>query len=446
MTRIEYMEKLANALKEYDDDFAMDILEDYRRHFDEAAKDGRSEESVCDELGSVEEFIKDIPEEFKKESGKHAEQTEEESKKESRSEENGPEEESEEQKQQSSGSFYDMAGKLVNAAGKIAAEVADSLGNALDNLGETILNYDKKNRGGSEDDDCEGTKSDDFEIKDKNPLLFGSFRGITSLSLGQVYADVEVLTQDGDELTVTLSRPITKKEEMYFKTDVETDVCGAGRKLIISQSSKKGRLGSINTEPITFYVHLPESCKEVHFSTVSGNITFNGEFSSLKECRATTVSGKIDMKEPLNAEKIILHSVSGSIKASNRIAASQVKLENVSGSIKALLDAQEFAADTVSGGIKLFLDKPCTGKLATVSGGMKIKLLSDTGIDVKSSSMSGSLKLITEQHVTWDGGGNSVDFGKRGSRSAAFGNAGIRLKTNSVSGSVKIYDYNVEEE
>lgn len=66
MTRAEYMEKLAQALKAYDEDFALDIIGDYRRHFDEAAADGRSEESVCEELGSVEDFIRDIPEELKR--------------------------------------------------------------------------------------------------------------------------------------------------------------------------------------------------------------------------------------------------------------------------------------------------------------------------------------------------------------------------------------------
>ena len=44
MTRAEYMEELAQALKAYDEDFALDIIGDYRRHFDEAAADGRSEE------------------------------------------------------------------------------------------------------------------------------------------------------------------------------------------------------------------------------------------------------------------------------------------------------------------------------------------------------------------------------------------------------------------
>lgn len=60
MTRAEYMEGLAKALKDYDEDFALDIIGDYRRHFDEAAADGRSEESVCEELGSVEDFINGI--------------------------------------------------------------------------------------------------------------------------------------------------------------------------------------------------------------------------------------------------------------------------------------------------------------------------------------------------------------------------------------------------
>ena len=117
MTRAEYMEELAQALKAYDEDFALDIIGDYRRHFDEAAADGRSEESVCEELGSVEDFIRDIPEEFKKNSDEKA---------------SGRTDSSSETSDYKDdfGKLAGDLGKLVNEAGKMAGKAGIAAGKA----------------------------------------------------------------------------------------------------------------------------------------------------------------------------------------------------------------------------------------------------------------------------------------------------------------------------
>ena len=60
MTKAEYMQHLKEALQGYDRSFAEEILESYEEHFADGIKSGRTEEEICDELGKIENFMKDI--------------------------------------------------------------------------------------------------------------------------------------------------------------------------------------------------------------------------------------------------------------------------------------------------------------------------------------------------------------------------------------------------
>lgn len=62
MTRVEYMQKVQNALKGYDTGFAQELIDNYNEHFETALKEGKTEEEICAELGDVENLLKDIHE------------------------------------------------------------------------------------------------------------------------------------------------------------------------------------------------------------------------------------------------------------------------------------------------------------------------------------------------------------------------------------------------
>ena len=503
MTRVEYMEKLAKELKAYDEDFAMDIMEDYRRHFDEAASDGRSEESVCEELGSVEDFIKDIPEEFKKSAAGNESNTNcnadssannigktegtytysnDTASMETESQDADDDDmDNTENEQTKDNDFTDDFGRIasefgrfVNAASKVAGKAAKKAvkgaDEALSKLGE-VINDKLNGRDGSnvdfhfsfgddEEDDYENANDASYDYNDcANPQYDGmnstentftegvrpiSYTGIENLKMELVYASVEIRQGASQETQLAMSRPLTPKEKLYTNITVSVE----DGTLVVKQENKANTPFKVNiNDPLIFYVTLPESFDKVKVSTVSGGITITDGSIRVRKYNLTTVSGCIRVMAPVFADKIELSSVSGSIKVDERLSAGTVKLHSVSGSIKGIIFGEDFEADTVSGSIKLGIASACKGKLNTVSGSMNIRLMDDIGLDIKSSAMSGSMKLITDKHVEWNKGEkNTVHFGfNNSSRSAFFGDGGVKLTTSSVSGSIKVYDFDQDE-
>lgn len=484
MTRAEYMEELAQALKAYDEDFALDIIGDYRRHFDEAAADGRSEESVCEELGSVEDFIRDIPEEFKKNSDEKA---------------SGRTDSSSETSDYKDdfGKLAGDLGKLVNeagkmagkagiAAGKAAIKAAKSADSAISRFSEVISdklsevmsdisndmteNAADDNTADSSNEGAEHTcdraaQFDNVEVEEYadidfnkdnisnnvnnnnnsnvinrdinnsntinsnvndsnmnagtagayagntaldivNPLMVCSYTGLRGLKMSVVEPNVELVQADTAAITIILSRPLTKKEKMYMNpiVSVEDGI------LKVKQENKNKAVSFIYNpvnEPLTYFVTVPARFEKLNVSTVSGQI-----------------------------------------RTAAQLYAKEQEFSSVSGSVNAVVAGESFSAETVSGSVNVAVIGACSGKVNTVSGGIAISLLSDIGIDIKCSGMSGSLKLMTDKHVVWDNDDekNTMRFGfAKSDRHAVFGDGLARITAGSVSGSVKVYDFGKTE-
>ena len=499
MTRAEYMEELAQALKDYDEDFALDIIGDYRRHFDEAAVDGRSEESVCEELGSVEDFIRDIPDEFKKDSEENLKGEGGNGFSESRNmdEESAEEKYSSKKETDYSEDFEKLAsdfGRLVNEAGRMAGKagaaagkaaikaaksadsaisrlsdvISDKINEAMTDKSADIFEIDEDEKADMDSMEKENTKdsestngmsnssgivpgqllkADDFDEQDNmNPLIVCSYTGVTGLKMSVTESHVELTQGNTDAVTITMSRPLTKKERMYMSpvVTVEEGV------LKFKQENKNKAfpfIYNIGNKPLIYYVNIPAQFEKVNISTVSGSINVQSEIVT-ESCKLSTVSGTIKTEYDIHADKIKFSTVSGSIKLSEHSYAKTQQFNTVSGSIKAVVAGESFEAETVSGSMKLSITAPSDGKISTVSGSIVINLLSDIGIDIKSSGMSGSMKLMTDKHVDWNNEDdkNTVHFGfSKSDRHAVFGDGGARIKTNSVSGSVKVYDFGKTE-
>ena len=192
---------------------------------------------------------------------------------------------------------------------------------------------------------------------------------------------------------------------------------------------------------------VPAEFEKINIATVSGYINVQSDIVT-ESCKLSTVSGSVKVENGIHADKLKISAVSGSIKVSAPLDAKKQELSTVSGSVKAVIEGDNFSAETVSGSVKLSVGSPCDGKVSTVSGSIVINLLSDIGIDIKSSGMSGSMKLMTDKHVDWNNGesDNTVRFGfSKSDRHATFGDGMVRVTTSSVSGSVKVYDFGKAE-
>lgn len=60
MNKKEYMERLWMGLDDMDEAAAQEIVQDFESHFDQAVREGRSEEEICEELGSPDELIREL--------------------------------------------------------------------------------------------------------------------------------------------------------------------------------------------------------------------------------------------------------------------------------------------------------------------------------------------------------------------------------------------------
>ena len=62
MNKQEYMKKLQERLESFGKELQEEIMEDYRQHFAEGENEGKSEEEIIEELGNIEEMIRELSE------------------------------------------------------------------------------------------------------------------------------------------------------------------------------------------------------------------------------------------------------------------------------------------------------------------------------------------------------------------------------------------------
>ena len=62
MTKQEYLQKLQEKLERFSQELQEEILEDYRQHFAEGENEGKSEYEIIEELGNIEEMIRELSE------------------------------------------------------------------------------------------------------------------------------------------------------------------------------------------------------------------------------------------------------------------------------------------------------------------------------------------------------------------------------------------------
>lgn len=187
MNKIEYLDALKAALKDTDKEIMEEIISDYEEHFQVGAENGKSEEQICEDLGSIDDLVQEIKEVYKteKKSGKATDD----STKQNTDEKNG-----------NKGKFF---GEWNISFDNINGEsISHAINSALNTAGEALSNLDVKEIGKNVKKTMEEAASslnsfaDDYLKNQGNPFDFGKKHAEGSKeNVSKTYDDSEETTE-----------------------------------------------------------------------------------------------------------------------------------------------------------------------------------------------------------------------------------------------------------
>lgn len=399
MTKQEYMAKLQEKLERFGRELQEEILEDYRQHFAEGANEGKSEEEIIEELGNIEEMIRelseeDLPGEFAQramESGAVAERAaKEEVRQESKEESNA--------NTGAEGSFtYSGSYRSVVLEGKVANIQVER----------------------SEDEKIHV----DYEAK-----------GVSS-QLNYEYYQYE---EDGVFYAGVKRRKNFREEDDGEEKMVKVTLFG---RTIISY----GTVGSFGGgQYITLKVRIPQGIPKLTAKTGSGNVALSG--LELESAESSSGSGNVEIRE-LVADRLKGHTGSGNlvvehtefISAGLDAGSGNIRLERIkgkelrcgagSGNIKADAAVAEYHLSTGSGNIKArSVGAAETVNMSAGSGSVRLELEGVEGMEAAVRTGSGSA------HIAW--GEEEAVKVKNGTYT--YGNGACKVKASTGSGSIRI--------
>lgn len=132
MNKIEYLRALKEALKDTNQSVMEEIVSDYEEHFQVGIEKGKSEEQICEDLGSIDDLVEEIKEVYNAKS-KEAKKTDD-----KKAEDKEAEEKKEEDKQSDSKNKK-FGPIIISIDGK---KIGNVINDALDTAGEAISNID----------------------------------------------------------------------------------------------------------------------------------------------------------------------------------------------------------------------------------------------------------------------------------------------------------------
>ncbi len=399
MTKLEYMKKLQEKLEKFGKELQEEILEDYRQHFAEGENEGKSEEEIIDELGNIEEMIRelseeDLPEGFAQlDPGGRAENA-------GQVTETGEEEEEQDVKDTDlKKSFsYSAYYKGIVLEGKAA---------------NVFVSRSEDNR-----------IHVDYEVKGvSNQLNYEYYQHEED---GVFYAGVKRRKGARDEGD--------SEEKMVKVTLFGHTIISYGN---ISNFSGGG-------QNITLTVRIPKGVPKLTVKVGSGNVSVSGV--ELEAFEGSSGSGNVALDEVV-ADRMKAHSGSGNIKVSHTefisgsldTGSGNVKAEMIkgrdlkcgtgSGNVKVDAAVAEYHLSTGSGSIKLrAVGASELADMSTGSGSIKLELEGAKGMEAAVRSGSGSI------YIDWDG----QESQKVKNGTYAYGNSACKVKASSGSGSIKI--------
>lgn len=477
MNKIEYLHALKEALKSVDIKVMEEIVSDYEEHFQVGLQNGKSEEQICEELGSIDDLVKEINEVYHTGSQESQAHTHERA--------NNRQEQSSKEGQDKW--YYGPdTDKITNTLNRVLDSTSDAINHALHATSEAISKVDVKEIGNKLKSSMERAASRLNDLADNH---YGRHPGSFDANAmnAESYQDNITKSYDNSEpgnqkmnLVVDgFSADIRVRESTDGKINIRYENNGSERQRqrVVFYSFMEGntvyagiRLTGnsvfvFNLKPydIVIYLEIPERMGVIDIKTASGDIgiinvaserlfseTASGDISLTQvgadEFKIKSVSGDISIEDGSSMQATV-GTISGDIDAKN-ITARDLSLKSTSGDVEAdNTKADIIDYSSLSGSLEINHLKAGEGKIKSTSGDIEINNSTMNSADVISISGDISLSNIAGENLSVKSTSGDVELdvnvrrcwadSKSGDVEAAF-NGDVTLESSSTSGSINI--------
>lgn len=421
MKREEYMGALRSALTGFDEELAQEIVADYEERFRVGMEQGKSDEQIIRELGSIKDLLDELGEMqysgaenfhmagIKKNAAEDVTvedvivedaAPEQETGRQTSGGETETEKEKEDSYHRQSGTYYQEKGfaESFDAAmkkfGKVFDNVMKEAGKVIEEAAEQLeyhMEEAKKNRYYTYN--AEGSFEGSERDSEGEPNVEQSAEG--SMDCHKVIVDTDIA--DVKIRTTKAAAPkavchyYSHKTAMlypfYARQEGDTFYVSIRRK---QDGEKKSGFFQFNTSPsIEVELFLPGNLWQLKAENISGNMELD-EISA-EDIALRTKSGNITANY-LTSDKVHMEAVSGNITLA-KTRAKEVVMASKSGNGRAdQLEGESFSIHTISGNAELKNIKGTDAVISTASGDISMDALYETTAKVHTAS--GEIRIV----------------------------------------------------
>lgn len=420
MTREEYLGKLREQLEKFGNELQQEIMEDYNQHFVEGEAEGRSDEEIIQELGNIEDMIREL---------RYTE--------------------AEVQPDGSSAAGSQGSGETGNAGqGAAQGGAQEEQGAAAD---QPAVSNDQACGGGykgvvlktgvadivlvqSEDSAVHVEYRNDGSVEDKMKYEFYQYEkdGIfyagvrrnknyndgtqRSFSIGPTTITFHNNFNVGsrNRNIVLIARVPEKMPEVKVETssgDIEISKLTLAKARVITGSGDVQIAGAV--------------LEKLDVTTASGDIAVDGVV--VESQNFTTASGDVDMQN-VKSCKTNITTASGDLSCMS-VTAERIDAKTASGDMDMKADAGQYHLVTASGDMNLLTEMvPEKVEVTTASGDIALLMKKVEGAEVKVNSRSGDINISQKGNIME--GRNGTVY--------TFGDGACKISASTVSGDVDV--------
>ncbi|MBE5962923.1 MAG: DUF1700 domain-containing protein [Lachnospiraceae bacterium] len=469
MKKEEYMSMLQQELTNEDAELRDEILNDYEEHFDAGIKSGKSEEEICEELGSISEFMDELRQMKQSSSYENSKSSKEEKAKADQNKENkeGWNSSNEQNRGHRYGghAYYNSQNGSKSYSFDFDDESFKRLGDRLNQLGEKIsrrvndivsdmtdsIHHEYYGKNASPNDQAEYrtyTAYDSTEVESvhsqSNSETDGKERFHKIRIIGK-FADVIVEKDTSDSLHVSARNYGSPKQQMLYRLVQRKEGDTLVFELENESSNNTFFFWKASSPCMKIFVSLPSFIEELSIENGSGDV----ELHSIRTAKVVINAGSGDVMESgCEGAELRIKTGSGDIRL-EKAAYLQTSFEAGSGDIT--IDGITCEAGTMHAGSGNVSCRGFRGRnLNATTGSGDISFYDGDAEELKINTSSGDIQaseLTTGNFMVHSASGD-IDAQKIISADVAFttksGDCQLRVRTKkchaeSVSGDVMAY-------